>query len=75
MFLKRIPQLLTFHNKNAYENELFIIENESKENLQPQSINEPSENDGKRARSRKRSFTKVSSRSLSRKRREDIVLS
>ncbi|KAH3689892.1 hypothetical protein DPMN_190850 [Dreissena polymorpha] len=75
MFLKRIPQLLTFRNKNAYENKLLRKENESKENLQPQSINEPSENDCKRARSRKRSFTKVFSRSLSRKRREENVMS
>ncbi|KAH3800636.1 hypothetical protein DPMN_154274 [Dreissena polymorpha] len=32
MFLKRIPQLLTFHNKTAYDNELLRRENESKEN-------------------------------------------
>jgi hypothetical protein len=74
MFLKRIPQLLTFHNKTAYDNELLRRENESKENLQPKSVNELSENDEKRSRPRKRSFTKVFSRSLSRKRREENVM-
>jgi sortase (surface protein transpeptidase) len=74
MFLKRIPQLLTFHNKTAYDNELLRRENESKENQKPISVNEPSENDEKRSRTRKRSFTKVFSRSLSRKRREENVM-
>ncbi|KAH3714024.1 hypothetical protein DPMN_073827 [Dreissena polymorpha] len=74
MFLKRIPQLLTLHNKNAYDNEFLRRENESKENQKPMSVNEPSENDEKRSRTRKRSFTKVFSRSLSRKRREENVM-
>ncbi|KAH3747989.1 hypothetical protein DPMN_182425 [Dreissena polymorpha] len=67
MFLKRIPQLLTLHNKNAYDNE-------SRENQKPMSVNEHSENDEKRSRTRKRSFTKVFSRRLSRKRREENVM-
>jgi hypothetical protein len=75
-FLKRIPDLLTFHNKNAYDNEVLRRQNESRENLQPQANIEPSENDVKRSRSRKRSsFTKVLSRSLSRKRRNENVVS
>ncbi|KAH3890385.1 hypothetical protein DPMN_014465 [Dreissena polymorpha] len=74
MFLNAFHNFLHFTTKTAYDNELLRRENESKENLQPKSVNELSENDDKRSRPRKRSFTKVFSRSLSRKRREENVM-
>lgn len=84
LFLKRLPDLFTFQNKNAYENEVQRRLNESKKTEKdyqsvpstderiPKDTQYDKENvqKHKRSRSRAKSITKSISRSLSRGRKE-----